>query len=470
LIVTCEECSTTFQLDEARIPTSGAQVRCSRCKHAFFLPNPSASQSEASHAIAEEAAQDSMSRVPSAAADVQGTPPDVEFDEEDWQFSEEIRIEGDESLGTGDEFGSSEDFGDGLDADALLADVSPDDLDSNGLGDPGADIEVSHLESDADTGLELETAPETTDSPRDESNFGSVDDFSSLMEDDEAAPVDLDSGVDAELGSEESLSTRTATYAASGMTDDLGDPESWDLVGSDDFAGSKRAGGSVGTPFGASALGSLISGEDELDESFYDDESERRAPLWEGLAGIGRLIGWAATIALVSGVLVLGMRSEWTRWAQTPQIVSAGAFTAETGRASWLETSRSGFILVVEGRIRNTGSTPLWPGTVQLALLDASGERMKVQPILAGERLAEAILREAPPDQLEASAEAAVLNLRGKPLAPGEIRDFAAIAAEDRLPEGARRVLLEISDSAVAKPIRPRQDEGRVEEVSDFSP
>ena len=182
------------------------------------------------------------------------------------------------------------------------------------------------------------------------------------------------------------------------------------------------------------------------------------------------MIGWAATIALVAGVLVSGMRSEWTRWAQMPQIVSMGAFTAETGRASWLETSRSGFILVVEGQIRNTGSTPLWPGTVQLALLDASGERMKVQPILAGERLAEAILREAPPDQLEASAEAAVLNLRGKPLAPGEIRDFAAIATEDRLPEGARRVLLEISDSAVAKPIRRPQDEGRVEEVSDFSP
>jgi predicted Zn finger-like uncharacterized protein len=470
LIVTCEECSTSFQLDETRIPASGAQVRCSRCKHAFFLPNPSASQSEAAHAIAEEAAQDPASQVPSVAADVQGASPDAELDEEDWQFSEEIRIEGDESLNTADELGSSEDFGDGLDADALLADGSSDELDPNGLGDPGAELEVSHLESDADAGLALESAPETTDSLRDESNFGSVDDFSSLMEDDEVAPVDLASGVDAELGSEESLSTSPGAYAASGMTDDLGDPESWDLVGNDDLDGSKRAAGSVGTLFGASAPGSLISSEDELDESFYDDESERRAPLWEGLAGIGRVIGWAATIALVAGVLVFGMRSEWTRWAQTPQIVSAGAFTAETGRASWIETSRSGFILVVEGQVRNTGSTPLWPGTVQLALLDASGERMKEQPILAGERLAEAILREAPPDQLEASAEAAVLNLRGKPLAPGEIRDFAAIATEDRLPEGARRVLLEISDSAVAKPIRRPQDEGRVEEVSDFSP
>ena len=70
MIVTCEECSTSFQLDEARIPATGAQVRCSRCKHAFFLPNPNTSQSEAIDSIAEQAAGDSLAAVPAASPDL----------------------------------------------------------------------------------------------------------------------------------------------------------------------------------------------------------------------------------------------------------------------------------------------------------------------------------------------------------------------------------------------------------------
>ena len=58
MIVTCESCSTSFQLDESRIPPTGARVRCSRCKHAFFLANPAASQAEAVHSIAAEAVEE----------------------------------------------------------------------------------------------------------------------------------------------------------------------------------------------------------------------------------------------------------------------------------------------------------------------------------------------------------------------------------------------------------------------------
>ena len=112
LIVTCEECSTSFQLDEARLPMEGARVRCSRCKHAFFLPNPSASQTEAVHSIAEEAANAPDGQLPpvledlsastlDGLAEIAGTAPEAEPDseEEDWQFSEEIRVEGDDEPG-----------------------------------------------------------------------------------------------------------------------------------------------------------------------------------------------------------------------------------------------------------------------------------------------------------------------------------------------------------------------------------
>lgn len=41
MIVTCASCLTKFHLDDARIPPRGAKVRCSRCKHVFFI-TPSA--------------------------------------------------------------------------------------------------------------------------------------------------------------------------------------------------------------------------------------------------------------------------------------------------------------------------------------------------------------------------------------------------------------------------------------------
>ena len=35
MIITCEECSTRFNLDESLLRPEGSKVRCSRCKHVF---------------------------------------------------------------------------------------------------------------------------------------------------------------------------------------------------------------------------------------------------------------------------------------------------------------------------------------------------------------------------------------------------------------------------------------------------
>src|SRR5204863_9299054 len=56
VIVTCERCETEFQLDDTRVPESGARVRCSRCKHAFFVIPPAASR----EAMIERAAGDAL--------------------------------------------------------------------------------------------------------------------------------------------------------------------------------------------------------------------------------------------------------------------------------------------------------------------------------------------------------------------------------------------------------------------------
>jgi predicted Zn finger-like uncharacterized protein len=46
MIVTCASCLTKFNLDESKIPARGAKVRCSRCKHIFFVAPPAAPKEE----------------------------------------------------------------------------------------------------------------------------------------------------------------------------------------------------------------------------------------------------------------------------------------------------------------------------------------------------------------------------------------------------------------------------------------
>ena len=481
MIVTCDECSTSFQLDESRIPASGAQVRCSRCKHAFFLSSPSASQSEVVDSIAEEAAHDPMSSVPPVVADVPEPEPEPDEDEEDWQFSEEIRVEGDEDLEPESDFGVSQDFSDELDSDDSLNAGEEGEFDATELEESSGDDESIGLDADTDSasGLQLESSPEPAEPVRDESDFGSVDDFSSLMEDDDVEPVDLGAEIESELETADSTPERTGVYAEGGRTDDLGDPESWDLVGNHDFSASKSAAGSMGTSFQDDALGSGMASEDQSGDAPYEEEFGRESRVWQTVAAVGRGAGWLVTIASVVGVLGLGLRSEWTRLTQSPQTVSVGAMTAETTMASWVETSQSGFILVVAGQVQNTGRVPLRPGRVQFALLDRDGGRLTAEPILAGERLDTFVLREAAPAELIASTAAAASNFHERPLGPGERRAFEAIVFENQLPEGAGRILLEIGDSEIvveqAEPLSatsPAMDpvENQVEEESDLLP
>ena len=46
MIVTCASCLTKFNLDESKIPAKGAKVRCSRCRHVFFIVPPTEEKEE----------------------------------------------------------------------------------------------------------------------------------------------------------------------------------------------------------------------------------------------------------------------------------------------------------------------------------------------------------------------------------------------------------------------------------------
>lgn len=86
MVVSCQKCRTRFQLDEARLPAKGVRVRCSKCKHAFFVVPPG-EQGEAIHRLAEHAAATGRPAKARPRATVDVAPRSESEPEDDWQFN-----------------------------------------------------------------------------------------------------------------------------------------------------------------------------------------------------------------------------------------------------------------------------------------------------------------------------------------------------------------------------------------------
>jgi len=99
VIVECESCRTRFRLDDAKVPATGAKVRCSRCKTAFIVHRPTATRDEAIEEVVAEATNPGATRSPDVTQDLfdvslSGTTgsaatPRAGADDEKWEFDEE---------------------------------------------------------------------------------------------------------------------------------------------------------------------------------------------------------------------------------------------------------------------------------------------------------------------------------------------------------------------------------------------
>lgn len=498
LIVTCGECTTSFELDESRIPPSGARVRCSRCKHAFFLAHPSSSQTEAVQSIVEETVGDvAAGGVPPAADDLVGLDGSIASlanpsesavesdDEENWEFTEEVRTEGQDDLNEGDNFGVGADFSEGFEAASFETETATEaaneiDLDSGGddivgeeLDTDFADDGIDLQDDDGSSGVELEVATDDigdmqvdtegllgivgddddvseivadAEAGRDDSGFGDVADFSALAE--EVAPAQIESVVE-EIHSD--VSNQEGIDTSSGVTDDLSDPENWDLAPDSDFDSPKSSIAGLVDSFSpgsrsASEPAAASHLESDFDPADFDAEIGERSMLSLGLRTIATTLGWMITMASVSVVAYLSLVPEWQRWTVAPQTLALEAFSAETTRTRWVETSRSGSLLVIDGVAHNTGREVIWPPALQIALLDVEGEEISAAQTPIGSPLTERVLREATAAELAESMWLAPEQFRTSPLGPGESRAFQAIVAD--LPDGARRYVVEVADEA----------------------
>ena len=94
MVIACSKCQTRFHVEDARVPEAGVRVRCSKCKHTFFVRPPHAPAEAGVHAAAEAAISEAAT-APEPSFDLEGStaPPGDAMDrsafeeEDDWQFA-----------------------------------------------------------------------------------------------------------------------------------------------------------------------------------------------------------------------------------------------------------------------------------------------------------------------------------------------------------------------------------------------
>ena len=389
MIVTCEQCATQFHLEDAKVPPGGVRVRCSRCKHAFFI------------APAGEAPE--LGRIDRAAQDA-------------------------------------------LDAESPLAPEPSEDL-SAPSAESGSDFEDGDdLASESD--WEFNQAPFSADSPQ-ESRPGGAHDAAREAIDDLLDSRGRESQVAAILNPLRNplapgSGPAVAAPALDAADEDLGNPESWDLLADDapssaDSQRSLEPEGAAQSPRNPAAA--LHGG---LPPSLADWTPPREPSVvlaW--IAGMGHAIGWSLTAILFSivAILTLAPASAPDAEAQFGRQRLAG-LEAQGISGRWVENAVSGSLFVVSGRLVNATAQPAALGTrIGVRLLDANGARLPVELAAAGPVLLERELREADPKGIQERQAEGGLALAAEPIQPGQSIAFEAVVRE--VPLAASRFLLE---------------------------
>ena len=412
VIVTCTECDTQFRLDDSKVSVTGLNVRCSVCKHAFFVPAPGG---EVEGEMSDPAA--AVHRIASAAIDATffdepGPTPEVSRDLS--------APESEPSIDAEDEIATT-----------VSPNLSPNSKGASG-SDPESDWEFSH-------------------DPDSEADFGSVD----AAEEEPATHV----SVAAERAVDDLLSPGPAPAIAT-EDDSLGDPEDWDFFGDEggDLSEAliappqEAASGQIEPSTDASAFAEV---SDEAPQSvdgvvspepFRSDlstgievSSDVQATIAEddvvgsvsfALRRAGNAIGWVSVIALFTFGLHAGVNIQ-REAPEHPAMQRVAGTIIDSVEGRWIENILAGPLYVVSGKLRNAGDVVPAPGSVlALRLYGGSGHPLDSASAMVGPALTERQIREGDPDELIARLELGAARMSREPLASGEMRRFHAILRE----------------------------------------
>ena len=392
MIVTCEECSTQFQLDDSKVPARGIRVRCSRCKHAFLVQPPGLSPSDRIQQAAEDALSGDSSPGPGATQDLpNASDADDGGPEADWEFNHD--------------FGSSEDGDEG-----------------------GADRQVAAREAIDDLlrpNPAGSSTPELADGPVPDLRAGFTPD---LRED---STSDRDGSLEIESPSAPETEDASAFEAPSARTGTPVTPVA-PVTPVEPAADEARA--RSDSPTAPVVLGSIFSTPEGLADR--DGAAARAAaasldvdadsPMAIRLGRIASAAGWLVTVALI-GAVVYGsfVPGAAQSTAAGPARVADG-MEAESVEGRWIENALAGPIFVVSGTLRTTGLSPVVV-SLHVQLLDERGDVLDVPPAPVGPALARRALREQDPAILTEAHSRASRWLARVPIAGGERRRFQAL-------------------------------------------
>ncbi len=373
MVIACSQCQTRFHVDDARIPEAGIRVRCSKCKHAFFVRPPSASPEAAVHEAAEAAVE--------AAGESAGLPapePAVDLPEPVAPAAEPDLEE--------------------PPVDAAEPEPDPRDAFGESHESQPADEEDDWqfaIDPPVAAGARLgETPGEATGG---------------------AAPRSLEARDDERRSA--AAEPETSSLA------DLESPESWDLLGD-------RAAPAAEPELDATAPleeleQALHAREQEEAASLAPAPAARSTPAGAGIAA--QVLGWVALLAL-TGLIARSLVVP----GPGPAALEAGAvrvvgLEARDVRGRIVENALAGPLFVVTGSLANAGGTPVVTNrAVRVVLLDAA-EHSLPGGALAGLPLPPGDVRTQEPAELRRSLEDSAARLARRAIGAGEAVPFQVV-------------------------------------------
>ena len=441
MIVTCEGCSTRFQLDDERVPHGGIRVRCSCCKHAFFVKPVQTAGDPVARAVTEALHGDENA----ARHPARETGGGCGAEDDDWQFNHEPRAD---RVGT-----VSDAAWQAVDESLAAGDAPPasaPDADPEGFLSAGTDVDD---DIDALLGNSAAVYGATTQSGEEEADLDRVESHShasgsdaevhppGVLDAEAAAPVETEGFTPVET---EGLAPVVAEAAApvvaeaaapvvaeaaepTGFGDVLGSPESWDFFPSDEK--TAHAAGGAPVPLARIALGASAAALPETRAPAAVDVEPSVVRRWLGGAANG--VCWAATVGLIALLLQAGSRSPLE---QTATQAPVAGLELENFRARRFDNAVIGPIRVVEGTLRSaSGRSVRTQARLAVQLLDAQGAVVDDDAATLGPALSEWMLRELSPAQLHRRLERGA----GWTLGPDATRSVVAVI--DASPARAER-------------------------------
>jgi predicted Zn finger-like uncharacterized protein len=435
VIVTCEQCSTQFQLDDSKVPADGIRVRCSRCRNTFLVVPPGQPEGD----LAGDLARDALGR--SQSDDL----------ESDWQFNEDIRTPAPETAAADERVAVEAAVDDLLGADFARAPAATGHLEMGGDlpgSEPAAEPTLAGRESmfdlrstdDLDFGADPLESFETAEAPAPSEPLEAAvateavakppdgplaepaadlhaDDLEIAADppptgDSPAAPAaaEPDLGIASEPAEAEPREAAPAARTPAADSDAERDE-------------STRGADSIAAP----TLDAPVQAGSDLGAPAEDVESP---PASQWIARIRAGVAWALVSALCAYAGFAGLAPATTGVTAQSAPGPIAGLEVDAVRGRWIENAQAGPVYVVTGDLRSADPSGTSGSWLRVRLLDAAGRPIVAESGAAGPPLPAEQLREGNLRDLREIQEAAARRQAHTPLRPGERRPFLAILGD----------------------------------------